>query len=98
MFGAQPMKKIKLDLSDLRIESFDTAGASSEEGTVFGQVCTGQSWCTEDDGCTVTPGCRGHSGTCPSAGETLCDYCNDPTSACTNPTHIPDCNTTPFYC
>src|SRR5687768_6220638 len=38
--------KLKLQLEDLRVDSFDTAPARREKGTVVGQQCTGYTACT----------------------------------------------------
>ena len=64
------MKKLKLDLDDLRVDSFDTtptAGAS-ERGTVFGQYLeTAPRWCaTDGDTCDTCGGsCDGTLGNQP---------------------------------
>jgi hypothetical protein len=60
------MKKLKLDLADLRVESFETThDAAAAEGTVFGQsfftfeytMCGGNPSC--DAGCSETTLCSG---------------------------------------
>ena len=44
------MKKLKLHLEDLRIDSFQTTSAEKPKGTVFGEQCTCYTQCT-------CPGC-----------------------------------------
>jgi hypothetical protein len=78
------MKKIKLDLDDLKVESFDT----TPEGTVYGYgtcptfcgTCAGQATC--DSTCYAS--CGGTCDTCPATGcscpvrecnETCCATC-----------------------
>lgn len=61
------MKKIRLDLDDLKVESFVTSeGGSSADGTVFGMGNTECDNTCEGVGAT----CDGNG--CPSAGD--CDY------------------------
>jgi hypothetical protein len=52
------MNKLKLDLDTLAVESFDTATARKEDGTVFGEQCTCNTHCT-------CPGCESCDNTCP---------------------------------
>lgn len=40
------MKKIRLDVENLRVESFQTQADEAEEGTVFGREATKLSYCT----------------------------------------------------
>ena len=44
------MKKLRLNLDQLAVDSFDTSAAAAEKGTVFGEQCTCQTQCT-------CPGC-----------------------------------------
>ncbi|HEU0054270.1 MAG TPA: hypothetical protein VFQ39_13880 [Longimicrobium sp.] len=63
------MKKIRLDLARLRVDSFDTAAADAEEGTVHGlwsqpgtcdaRVATCQYGGTCGPGCLTKSGCTG---------------------------------------
>jgi hypothetical protein len=65
------MKKLKLRLDDLRIDSFSTTRAQEPGGTVFGEQCTCQTQCT-------CPGntCDGTCGdTCPNTCVTCPDTC-----------------------
>ena len=59
------MKKLSLTLDDLRVDSFHTADARQEKGTVFGEACT----CPTD--CTC-PGCPTCDATCPYTCEQTC--------------------------
>lgn len=64
-----PRKKLALDLAELRVQSFETAEAAAERGTVRG-MATGQygPLCASED-----PNCTGLYGpACPSA-EPNCD-------------------------
>jgi hypothetical protein len=70
-------RKLRLDLQDLRVESFDpTVRAAGSRGTVFGRNETQQTNCyTFYDGCNYTPGGTCYQscvdtcyGTCPGVG------------------------------
>lgn len=52
------MNKLRLQLDDLSVESFDTTAARGEKGTVFGEQCTCYTVCT-------CPGCATCDATCP---------------------------------
>lgn len=63
------MNKLKLQLQDLTVESFDTAGRKEEKGTVVGaqqQPCTCWTQCT-------CPGCPTCYDTCADTCEYTCD-------------------------
>lgn len=63
------MNKLRLQLDDLTVESFDTVAAPREKGTVFGEQCTCDTACT-------CPGCP----TCPDTCQHTCEYtCDDAT-------------------
>jgi hypothetical protein len=68
------MKKLKLDLEDLAVESFATTPEPrAEGGTVFGQQCTCYTQCT----CPGCPTCAAScNGTCVNCGSNVftCDY------------------------
>ena len=66
------MRKLRLDLDQLTVESFDTAAKVKEKGTVIAeQQCTCQTQCT-------CPGCPTCGDTCPAS----CAYtCDDPSCA-----------------
>jgi hypothetical protein len=92
------MKKIRLDLDSLSIESFDTTGAADARGTVAGHA-TYQAYCsygltcvdscegTCDGSCVSECGTCGATG-CGSCGATYCGTCVDP-SCC--PTYCGTC-------
>ncbi len=73
------MNKLKLNLDELAVESFDTTRSEKAKGTVFGEQCTCYTQCT----------CPG----CPTCYAT-CNYtCDDAT--CPNcPTCYASCNGT----
>lgn len=54
------MKKIKLDLDDLKVESFDTQPQDASDGEVFGYQCP------------TYPGCPTCDATCPSTCPNTC--------------------------
>ena len=84
------MKKFRLDLEDLAIDSFSTTYAKREKGTVYGEQCTCPTACTCpgcptcDASCTCGVSCGGtcgvtcdffYGGTCDaSCGGDTCDY------------------------
>jgi hypothetical protein len=65
------MKKLKLDLEDLSVESFATTPDSrGEGGTVFGQQCTCYTQCT----CPGCPTCDAScNGTCGGTCDASCN-------------------------
>jgi hypothetical protein len=69
--GIPPMRKLKLDLDHLTVESFDTAPREKEKGTVIGEQCTCYTQCT-------CPGCPTCDNTCPA---TCAFTCDDPSCA-----------------
>lgn len=56
------MKKLKLNLDDLKVESFEISDSATERGTVFGQL-------------TVESNELSNCNTCPDAS---CDTCTNP--------------------
>lgn len=53
------MKKLRLELEDVRIESFETSSVRAEKGTVFGEQQwsrPGQASCNGDETCANTCG------------------------------------------
>ena len=67
--------KLKLNLDELAVDSFDTVGAEKTKGTVFGEQCTCYTNCT----CPGCPTCYAScNGTCDaSACNGTCDAsCN----------------------
>jgi hypothetical protein len=65
------MNKLKLQLEDLLVDSFQTTPAERPKGTVFGEQCTCYTQCT-------CPGCPTCDGTCPN---TCANTCDDPSCA-----------------
>jgi hypothetical protein len=63
------MKKFRLQMEDLQVETFQTASVHREKGTVFGAVWSQpqQASCNNDDTCAGTCGtaCESHN---------TCDY------------------------
>ena len=68
------MKKLKLHLEDLLIDSFTTTPAEKPKGTVFGEQCTCYTQCT----CPGCPTCDAScNGTCNASCNGTCDAsCN----------------------
>jgi hypothetical protein len=62
------MKKFKLELDDLRIDSFSTTPARQEKGTVFGEQCTCYTNCT-------CPGCPTCDASCNGTCNASCNGC-----------------------
>ena len=60
------MRKLRLDLEHLSVESFDTVHRAREKGTVFGEQCTCYTQCT-------CPGCPSCDATCPATCVNTCD-------------------------
>ena len=60
------MNKLKLQLEDLLVDSFDTTPVQKEKGTVFGEQCTCYTNCT-------CPGCPSCDATCPATCAYTCD-------------------------
>jgi hypothetical protein len=47
------MAKLRLNLDQLTVDSFDTAGPRAKKGTVFGEQCTCWTYCGQN----TCPGC-----------------------------------------
>jgi hypothetical protein len=73
------MKKLKLQMEDLRVDSFDTTSAEKGKGTVFGEQCTCYTQCT-------CPGCPSCGATCPYTcdDDTCAGSCPAPGNTCAN--------------
>lgn len=69
------MKKLKLRLDDLRIDSFHADAEEQGKGTVFGEQCSCDTVCT-------CPGLS-YEPTCPASCYGTCDYL-DPSCVYTN--------------
>ena len=66
--------KLKLNLDQLTVDSFNTSGAEKPKGTVFGEQCTCYTNCT----CPGCPTCDAScNGTCDASCNGTCDAsCN----------------------
>lgn len=53
------MKKLRLTLDDLRVESFNTGAAEARTGTVRGHAQSADSTCQPIETCTCGPECCG---------------------------------------
>lgn len=53
------MKKLKLQLDDLRVDTFETATVRTETGTVFGEQCSCNTVCTCPGCATCDASCNG---------------------------------------
>lgn len=70
------MKKLKLGLEELAVESFDTTPAHRERGTVVGEQCTCPTACT-------CPGCPTCDNTCPyTCDDQTCPACPTCAESC----------------
>jgi hypothetical protein len=89
--------KLKLNLEDLSVDSFDTVRSGKARGTVFGEQCTCWTYCGQN----TCPGCPTCDGTCNGtcAGDTCAGTCNSCAESC-----YYDCasaansNCTPYAC
>ena len=72
-------QKLKLDLDDLTVDSFDTMRSAPKAGTVFGEQCTCYTNCT----CPGCPTCYAScNGSCAATCENTCiNTCDDATCA-----------------
>lgn len=63
------MRKLKLRLDDLRVDTFQTTAVRREKGTVFGEQCTCNTQCT----CPGCPTCYAScNGTCDASCNGTC--------------------------
>jgi hypothetical protein len=65
--------KLKLQLDDLRIDSFETTAPQKAKGTVFGEQCTCYTQCTCPGCPTCDASCNGTCG-CASGGTCMGDW------------------------
>ncbi|HEX8694149.1 MAG TPA: hypothetical protein VF746_17135 [Longimicrobium sp.] len=74
------MRKLKLDLDQLVVDSFHTASPAPKSGTVFGEQCTCYTNCT----CPGCPTCYAScNGTCDATCPATCAYtCDDASCGC----------------
>jgi hypothetical protein len=56
------MRKLRLDLDQLTVDTFDTSTTAKEKGTVFGEQCTCNTYCGQN----TCPGC-------PTCDNTACN-------------------------
>jgi hypothetical protein len=69
------MNKLKLQLDDLSVESFDTVAARTGKGTIFGEQCTCYTQCTCPGCPTCDASCNGTcAATCNGSCDGTCDY------------------------
>src|ERR1044072_8240282 len=79
------MKKFRLQLDDLLIDSFSTTTVRREKGTVFGEQCT----------CPTACSCPG----CPTCDESCNGGCGPPCSvSCNGPCDYSCGGTCDYYC
>ena len=87
------MKKLKLRLDDLQVDSFQTTMVRKEKGTVFGEQCTCRTQCT----CPGCPTCDAScNGTCGASCNGTCDAscygtCGDTCDCVSNDTCYDTC-------
>jgi hypothetical protein len=82
------MNKLKLNLDELSVESFDTTRSEKNRGTVFGEQCT----CWTACGQNTCPGCPTCDNTCAGTCAFTCDD-----ASCAG-TCDASCNGTCNYC
>lgn len=99
------MKKIRLDLDMLSVESFDTvARKDGDEGTVFGHRPPDTYWQFCSDGQTCLDSCfdcgtgASDCGTCATACGTCATNCGTCASACGTCETCATCGTCDTYC
>jgi hypothetical protein len=73
--GEAAMKKTRLDLDSLSVESFDTTAAPEGRGTVHGNADTFQSYCSDGRTCidTCDYTCNQYNATCGSTCVGSCE-------------------------
>jgi hypothetical protein len=88
--------KLKLNLDELSVESFDTTRTEQKKGTVFGEQCT----CWTACGQNTCPGCPTCDNTCAGTCAFTCDdaSCAGTCDASCNGTCEASCNGTCAYC
>jgi hypothetical protein len=75
------MAKLRLNLDQLTVDSFDTADKPAKKGTVFGEQCTcwtncGQETCPGYPTCDGTCAQESCGGSCYNTECSTCDTCN----------------------
>ena len=98
------MHKLKLDLDQLAVDTFDTEAPPARQGTVYGEQCTCYTACTCPGCPTCDVSCNGTcggtcdascNGTCGGSCDGTCDYCTVYNVTCRN---IGTCNPWQGYC
>jgi hypothetical protein len=85
--------KLKLNLDELTVDSFDTTRPTNKQGTVFGEQCTCYTQCT----CPGCPTCYAScNGTCEATCANTCDdntcvNCTDDSELCVPNTYGAEC-------
>jgi len=75
--------KLKLNLEDLTVDSFNTSGAEKPKGTVFGEQCTCYTNCTCPGCPTCYASCNGTcGGTCEASCNGTCAWCGSGYISC----------------
>ncbi|MFL5537762.1 MAG: hypothetical protein ACJ8J0_02160 [Longimicrobiaceae bacterium] len=86
------MKKFKLQLEDLLIDSFSTTPVRRSKGTVYGEQCTCPTACT-------CPGCPTCDASCNGTCDASCNgTCNDTCANCGTGDYSCDGNTCVYGC
>ncbi|HYW11388.1 MAG TPA: hypothetical protein VE871_05505 [Longimicrobium sp.] len=85
--------KLKLNLEDLTVDSFDTTRPANKQGTVFGEQCTCYTQCTCPGCPTCDASCNGTcGGTCANTcDDNTCVNCSDDTELCSPFTYGAEC-------
>jgi hypothetical protein len=86
------MNKLKLNLDELSVESFDTTRAEKEKGTVFGEQCTCYTQCT----CPGCPTCANYNTCNATCGATCANTCDDATCVGCGGTDYSACDCTQY--
>lgn len=88
--------KLKLNLDDLGVDTFDTTATAKGKGTVFGEQCTCYTYCGQN----TCPGCPTCGGSCNGTCDASCNgTCNCPTNdTCGYSCYYTDCGCLPETC
>jgi hypothetical protein len=92
------MKKLKLQLEDLLVDTFDTTPVQRAKGTVFGEQCTCYTQCTCPGCPTCAASCNGTcaascNGSCAATCDASCGGTCDYSCDCTYETSCDGCGT-----
>jgi hypothetical protein len=84
--------KLRLNLEDLTVDSFDTTRTEKPKGTVFGEQCTCYTNCT-------CPGCPTCDHTCAyTCDDATCPQCPTCYASCNGTCNCPTNNTCGYSC